>query len=349
MITEDQILDIIKEHLPAFEAGSELQSISGGNLNYLWRLEGRPYNLIIKWAPPHIAANPEVPLSPERIHFEARALDLFSDGHLLDSLATKEARPPALLHFEPERDLLIMEDLGPKPPIADWIRDGGDISVGTRLGRFIGKLHRQTLDHPKLIKQFNNQDIQQTRLNLQYNPAADYLRKTGLSDVDPNLVSKKTKALGQQLLEPGRCLVMGDLWPPSVRVADGQLRVIDWEFAHFGRPLQDVGHFAAHCWMQAHQSASPDERNRFKHLWKRFWETYRQQWGSLFGELFTAEERDAMATHIGAEIWVRAAGPFKQGYVYGPLPTEHTSIRQALCKATECITAAEPDELWTDK
>ncbi len=346
MISEQHIFDIIQRHLPAFKASGELERISDGNLNHVWRLRGKEKNLIIKWAPPHIAANPEVPLSPKRIHFEAKALHLFERDNMLSLLASDNVRPPELLHFEEEADLLIMEDMGSQPSIAEWIINGGDGKVGTRLGRFIGKLHNCTLNTPALQQQFNNHDIQQTRLNVQYSPAADYLWKTGLRDVDSNLVSEKTKALGQELLEPGRCLVMGDLWPPSVLVDSGKLWLIDWEFAHYGRPLQDIGHFAAHCWMQSHMASSREQSESFKKLWNRFWTAYRQTLDEDCDNLLSDDETELMAIHAGAEILVRAAGPFKEGYVYGSLTAEDKAVREAGQQAVQLILDGNFSKLW---
>ncbi|MDZ7682826.1 MAG: phosphotransferase [Fodinibius sp.] len=345
MIPEEKIFAILSRHLTGFNPVGELQPLMGGNLNHVWRLQGQEQSLIIKYAPPHIATNPEVPLSPKRLTFEARALALFADDQSLHPLASDEVRPPRRLHFDRSNHLLIMEDMGGLPSLADWIEEGIETAPGQRLGRFIGQLHCQTYGNDTLAKQFHNRDIQQVRQKVQYNPAADYLSQTVLGDVDFNLVAQKTKALGQKLLEPGKCLVMGDLWPPSVLVDNGMLRLIDWEFAHFGRPLQDVGHFAAHCWMQAHRS---EEGSRFRKLWETFWTAYQQVLGDTFEQLFDKAERDAMATHAGAEIWVRAAGPFQEGYVYEGLAAEELPIREAIARAVELIVADDNTALGDD-
>lgn len=342
MISEQHIFDTIGQWISDFKATSELQTIAGGNLNYVWRLNGQDRNLIIKWAPSHIAANPEVQLSPKRLDFEARALDLFAVGNLLDSLASEKLRPPRLLHFDSKKHLIIMEDVGQLPSIDLWFRKSGNPKIGKALGRFIGSLHKTTVGHPQLNQQFRNIDIQQTRQKVQYNPAADYLKKTGADTVDSSLVSKKTKALGQQLLEPGRCLVMGDLWPSSLLVDAGKLRLIDWEFAHFGRPLQDVGHFAAHCWMQSQADSSPI----FEELWEQFWAAYKQELTDFTNALLTDDELDGMATHAGAEILVRAAGPFKEGYVYESFAAEHPVIQEAGQKAEQLISGNDISVLW---
>lgn len=347
-LSAKEILPIISRRLPEFEPIEAPREVEGGNLNYVWRLKGRKQNIIVKIAPPYIASNSQVPLSPKRIEFEADALQLFRQGNLLFSLASKTVRPPHILFFDPGHHLLAMEDLDDLPHIAQVAGQSNYSEYGRLLGKFIGELHKQSFENSELQKRFNNRDIQQTRLSVQYNTAADYLSKTGLSDVDSNLVSQKTKALGEQLLETGRCLVMGDLWPPSILVDSDNLRLIDWEFCHFGRPLQDIGHFAAHCWMQAHSSAHQGEGKTFKRLWGNFWQEYQKVLGSMFDELIDDQEVNDTATHIGAEVLIRATGPFKTGYVYESYDVGHPLIRQATQKARQLITAEDFSSLWTD-
>jgi len=343
MTSEKQIHNIIAGQLPDFTANSALTLLDGGNLNHVWRLEGEPQNLIIKWAPPYIASNPEVPLSTDRIHFEAKSLELFSKGHQLTHITSSGCRPPHLLYFSREHDLIIMEDVGPAPSITEWIDAGGDITISQELGRFIGLLHNETYHQPELAGHFHNSDIQQTRRKVQYDPAAEYVSNTGRHSVDSNFIKSKTKTLGQKLLEPGKCLIMGDLWPPSILMGGGNLRLIDWEFVHYGRPLQDVGHFAAHCWMQAHAN---QQQGWGRQLWNYFWDSYRQALGNTFDELYDEQEWDNMATHIGAEILVRAVGPFKQGYVYEEYGRQARLIDEAAQKAVTMIESSYISPLW---
>lgn len=105
-------------------------------------------------------------------------------------------------------------------------------------------------------------------------------------DLDLESLASRMEAFGERLRTPGECLIMGDLWPRSVLVAqtcpadgnvggegppaDGEmpdtvgnkspcsaspvLKIIDWEMCHWGRPAQDIAHFAAHVWMWWHQA-----------------------------------------------------------------------------------------------
>ncbi|MGD8428328.1 MAG: phosphotransferase [Balneolaceae bacterium] len=343
-LSREQILSVISQNVPDFSTTSELQPLPGGNLNHVWRLEGKSKSMIIKYSPPYIASNPEVPLGPKRIHFEARALKLFEKNGPLHIISSDEIRPPHIIFFNSDLYLLVMEDVSTFSEITNWLVDDPGISkVAHTLGRFIGLLHANTFQHEEFKNAFDNSDIQQTRLKVQYQPAKDYARQSGISNTE--YIHSKTVALGRKLRSPGCCLVMGDLWPPSVLVSNDEIRLIDWEFAHYGHPLQDVAHFAAHCWMQAH--VSPKEKKpKYRDLWEGFWETYQEATGESFSHLFDEEAFNDAATHIGAEILVRAAGPFKDGYVYQGLSRSHTLIREAGLKAQSLILANDFSSLW---
>lgn len=333
-LSENEILAVLSEHLPQFERAGSLVALQGGNLNDVWRLRGNQRNMIIKHAPPYIASNPDIPLSSDRIDFEARALKLFESAGKLHEVTSEQVRPPQCLLYDPEKSLLVMEDIGSVPSIDSWLSDHSDPTpMGSSLGRFIGLLHKKSLSDAHLAELFNNIPIQETRNQVQYQPAADYVHSvTSTIDTD---IKTQFKALGNELLTPGKCLVMGDLWPASILIANKRLRLIDWEFVHFGRPLQDVGHFAAHCWMQAHTASSPHQTDKWEQLWASFWNAYRQATDDCFEELFDTEEHAFMNTHIAAEILVRTVGPFKEGYVYEHFPPAHPKIKEAVKSALE--------------
>lgn len=343
--SKEEIYALISEHLPQFERVGSLESLQGGNLNYVWRLRGKDQNLIIKHAPPYIASNPEVPLNSNRIDFEARALKLFEAEGTLSDVSSEQIRPPKSLLYKPDQSLLIIEDIGSVPALDAWLSSAADATqIGSLLGLFIGQLHKTTFNASDLREQFNNKPIQETRNQVQYQPASNYASEI-ISTQHPNFRAQ-TKALGEALLDPGKCLVMGDLWPASILIKNSNVRLIDWEFVHFGRPLQDVGHFAAHCWMQAHTAASTHQVSKWEKLWLSFWSKYQQVTGSLFEKLYNREEFTFITTHIAAEILVRAVGPFKSGYVYQNLSYDHPKIKEAVGSAIQ-ISERDIASIWT--
>lgn len=71
------ILERITQNIPDFHMQSKPILLSGGLLNYVWRIQGESSSiypsLIVKWAPPFIASNPQIQLDPGRITIEANA------------------------------------------------------------------------------------------------------------------------------------------------------------------------------------------------------------------------------------------------------------------------------------
>lgn len=332
--SKERLLSLIRDLLPQDELTGEIERLSGGNINFVWRAAGTEKNLIIKYAPPHIATDPNVPLSAERIDFEARALKELDKNGSLHKITQPKIRPPELYAYDPERSLLIMEDVGDCQELQTT--SGSPKKIGERLGQFIGSLHRSTFQDQELKEDFYNIEIQNVRNQLQYQTAHKSLDKAESEVVEA--VKEKCHDLGKRLLRPGKCLVMGDLWPPSVFVGnENKLRLIDWEFVHFGRPLQDVAHFAAHCWMCAHTSPTKDQAEWWEILWMNFWGSYRNAIGNRRKNLFDDEEEQDFHTHVGAEILIRANGIFKAGYVYNRTDDQHHVQQEAIQTATAFI------------
>ena len=241
-----------------------------------------------------------------------------------------------------------MEDVGTAPDLGAWLHaaprtPAAAHDAGRTLGAFVGSLHRMTLDDAQLAPRFRNLVIQQTRLEVQYRGVAEMCENAGLPDA--RRLGEAAVALGEALLAPGRCLLMGDLWPASVLVTPEGMRLIDWEFAHFGRPLQDVAHFAAHLWMLAHRASDAARADAARALLGAFHGAYRRALGPAHAALFDAEELRGCAVHFACEILVRTTGPFREGYLYEDLPPGSAVIREAVAVAAEHLR--RPDDVDT--
>ena len=124
-------------------------------------------------------------------------------------------------------------------------------ALAGQLGEFIAQLHVQTYRNDWFAEKFANLPVQKTRLQVQYNGCREFCKNAGRSDADD--IGRFCRKLGEKFNSVGKCLIMGDLWPASILVAPGEIRLIDWEFVHFGRPAQDVAHLYSHLWMTAHR------------------------------------------------------------------------------------------------
>ena len=333
------VLGHVEEHLPHFAPADAPERLGGGLLNEVWRVPGqrgsRPRSVIAKHAPPHIASRPEVPLDSERIAFEALALGAFAPGGALEELAGEAARPPRPYAFDESAHLLLMEDVGTPPALDEWLRTSPPASeaeaAGKQLGNFIGQLHARTAGDPAFRDAFDNRAMQETRLTVQYRAVGDLCEAAGLDDAET--LGRRVEALGERFIQSGTCFVMGDLWPPSILMAEEGARLIDWELCHYGRPAQDVAHLAAHLWMQAHRAPSPEARAAVEAFREAFFDAYHDVLGKARTALLTPQALADCGLHFGAEILVRALGPFQEGYLYDGLAPEATPVQEAAAVA----------------
>lgn len=205
------------------------ERLIGGNLNDVWRVRSGERSAVLKHAPPYVATSPDLPLDPSRNRHERRALERAA------TLLGPD-RVPHVLAYDDAHHVLLLEDLGPGTPFT------ADPEQLAELGREIGTLHRASWGDRSA--DLANPDVQATRHALQYSQVPTWLAELG---VDPAR-GRPVVSLGERLRDrPGRCFVMGDLWPAAVHVrSDGSWALIDWELAHHGLPLQDVAHLRAH-------------------------------------------------------------------------------------------------------
>lgn len=311
--------------------------LTGGLMNEVWRVPGRPA-VIVKYAPPFIASSPEIPLDPGRMVIEGRCLRLLGPGGVLEQVATDEARPPRLLAIDESVHCLAMEDVGEAPHLGEWLAGATLEEVGItgrQLGAFIGRLHADSAGDGTISRKINNQAIQQTRLVVQYRAICGILTRCGVADAAA--LGQEAVALGERLLGPGRCLVMGDLWPPSVLVTPAGLRVIDWEFAHYGNPAQDIAHLAAHLWMIEHRGRGPGLA-----CWEAFRAAYVVAAGPAMPRLWQEQTHRDATVHAACEIIVRAAGAFQAGYLYDGHTADDTPVREAIAHAVMLLRSFAP-------
>ena len=290
-----QTLDGAFPHLAPFSAPVR---VPGGFLNYVWRATAAHGSVVVKRAPPWAASVPQMSMSPQRLLLEARALRQFEHAPL-NGLLSEGVRPPHLLGFCRAAWLLLEEDVGTGPDLSKALPDPGPFTV---LGAFIAGLHRETSGSELFRRRFANVDIQRTRLTSQYGHIGAFAARAGAEDAER--LGAVALDLGRRLVEPGRCLVMGDLWPASVLLRPEGLRVIDWEFATYGNPAQDVGHLVAHLVLLT-LSNEPAEG-----AIDAFLTSYRAGLGARLGELWDAGVHRDAGIHLGCELLARAWGPF---------------------------------------
>lgn len=340
----EDLHDYLAVALPEFQPTLAPEQLPGGYLNYVWRVPGEPSPVIVKHAPPFIAALPEVKMDVSRIGYEAQALMCFQEDPVLRQIASELVRPPRLLTFDESRCVVIMEDIGQHGDMGSWLlteTQPADLieTYGRELGRFIGELHARTTDNQHLAAAFDNLPVQHTRIEVQYSHTGEHAERAGLDAAEE--IGHRAQAFGQFLLTDGICVTMGDLWLASIMTTAHGLRIIDWEFAHYGHPSLDIAHLTAHLWM--HEQHAPDSarRDQVAALRRHFFAAYRAALGDQLDTLIGVEGRRRMATHFGAELLARTSGAFQGGYLYDGLALDDPQMRKAAQTAQQHIMAPE--------
>ena len=304
-------------------AGAQVEALDGGLLNYVWRVRAGAHSVVVKHAPGHIAASPQVALSASRSTFEAQALRMF-DG------LEGGVHVPTLLAQGLDPHVVVMEDLGDAPDLRQWLAapSFAAAKLGHTLGAFVGDLHARTWGDSTLLRSLNNRSIQRTRFHVQYRAVGDWAKGQR-----PRAQARAFE-LGARLMQsPGRCMIMGDLWPPSVLVRAQDVCVIDWEMCHFGQPLQDVAHLLAHLWLLEHMSSTGAPKACARGFMQGYVERLRplsQAWSRCMWIDAT--------THMGVEALARLLGPFGAHYgLEGVAPERLEWMRE---RAWEMVASA---------
>jgi 5-methylthioribose kinase len=245
-----------KDWLSEDEPLVKLEKPGEGNMNKVLRAITNRRSFILKQSRPWVAKYPQVPAPVERVKKEYRFYQLIAEAPELSHSM------PALIASDEAQLMLTLEDLGEGADYSFLYQDekrlaDEELSV---LLQFISKLH-------SLKKGSNELDNQEMKhLNHEHIFVFPYLKENGfdLDEVQPGLQSvslrykthkplkQKINELGEIYLQEHNCLLHGDYYPGSwLKVSDG-IRIIDPEFAHFGRAEFDLGVFTAHLRLSKH-------------------------------------------------------------------------------------------------
>jgi 5-methylthioribose kinase len=328
-----------KDRIPSLGAVHQIHRLSEGHINFVWRVVGTGRSVIVKAFAPFAASDPSIRLGTRRADVEASALEILSREGALAHVGGGVVQVPRLLDHDRDLNVLILEDLGILADIGTWAATDTDpvgaFEFGTQIGEFIGRLHRESTAVSHIASRLKNPLIQVTRQDTQYRPVEEFLRRAGVSDA--TRLGRRAFTLGEELCRPGGVFIMGDLWPRSLLVSNQHLAVIDWEFAHWGRPAQDVGHLVAHLWMLEDRADNLRLESAYERLRTGFLTGYRLAVGPEFGSVFGSSGFEQGRTHAGAEILVRTVGRFADGYVYDGLDADDPTVSEAVEFAASLI------------
>jgi 5-methylthioribose kinase len=340
----------------------DVQEVGDGNLNLVYIIkdqEGR--GVVLKQALPFVRlVGPSWPMTPQRAEREASATKLHS------SLAPKAT--PKLYHFDPNRFIIVMEDLSDHLVWRTALNQGqATDGIASAMGDYVARVAFGTsifsVDPEKqkeLVAAARNPELCTITEDLVFTePWVDAGRNSVLpeNERDAQAIAEDRFMIAQmglakwKFMTQAEALIHGDLHTGSVMVkADdrGQLlsaRAIDSEFAFYGPVAFDLGALWANYLIAASRAKALGENERSKwclnlavETWQAFDSTFRGLWPDRRdSRVFTEEFLEELMAKWQSETWLFACAKMTRRIVglakTSDIETLEPSIRVGAARA----------------
>ncbi|KAF7978033.1 hypothetical protein HWV62_1917 [Athelia sp. TMB] len=241
----------------------------GGYCNFSWRAkleslyEGQ-VSIVVKYAAPFTSWDRNIELGVERLAFEYKALKILNSE---PSVIAKNSlvAVPAVYHYDPTANALIMQDVGSIPTLHALLRDKPlppvpmAEKISNELAAFIAGIHNWGRNNQEARASLSHNLVGRTAIRkLCYETLVPKAEKSG---VDDPLLQQVAAALSEEVMNSEETLVMGDFWTANVmidvQVTGAGVRnlrkiwVIDWEGCRYGSPAADIASFAGDSYLVA--------------------------------------------------------------------------------------------------
>jgi len=183
-----------------------------------------------------------------------------------------------------------------------------DATISSRLGTYLGTIHRQTACKPELQSRFGDTEVfVQLRVDPFYRRVADVSRRAA-----PHI----DRLIAEMFAHPV-CLVHADFSPKNVLIADRQIVLVDFETGHYGDPAFDLGFFLSHLLLKSIRHA--ERFAEYAALTVAFRKTYEEELAGLHQRAFAPAELLRRTTgHLAGCMWARIDGTSKIDYLQEP-------------------------------
>ncbi|MBK0383844.1 phosphotransferase [Pedobacter sp. SD-b] len=262
MILDQNKLSEISEYLQAHgvikshEFVSKAEKPGEGNMNYTLRLFVDEKTFIIKQARPYVEKYPSIAAPEERILVESEFYKIISKNDFLAH------HTPKILHSDEKNHILLMEDLGNTQDFSSLYKKGNELIVDDvkMCAVFLNELHGEfkkdtanDLMANKKLRNLNHEHIfiypflEDNGFDLDTVTAG--LQNLAMNYKTNSVLKAKAEKLGANYLADGDTLLHGDYYPGSWLNTKEGLKVIDPEFAFYGKAEFDLGVLNAHLMM----------------------------------------------------------------------------------------------------
>lgn len=258
----------------------------------------------------------------DRIWIEREALEL------LGSILPRGTVPEVL--FADEANYLLAMSCAQDDSVV-WkerlLAGEADPAVARLAGEVLGRIHAETLDHPRLKGRLAGTKVfDELRIDPFYRTVA-----RAHPDLEPRL-----QALTESLLHPAtRMFVHADFSPKNILAHSGGLTLVDFETAHAGDPAFDLGFFLSHLLLKAFRAAPA--QGPYLALIDQFCAAYHSSAGS---KLPVDALLDRACGHVAGCALARVDGKSPVDYLDEPA---QAAVRQFARQAL-----AEHDLTWSE-
>lgn len=269
-----------------------IREVSDGNLNHVFIVEGPAGAVCCKQSLPHVRVDPSWKMPLTRTDFEARYMRRVAPhvGHLM----------PALLHFDPDLHLIVMESLHHHHVLRGMLGEASALAgFSARIGEYVA--------HAAFFTSWRGRPFEQSMAD-----CAAFAGNTTLTRITVDLVltdpyraacarnhwmtpeldgrvaelqadpvlHASVSHWQERFLSAPQALLHGDLHTGSIMVHGDDVRVIDGEFALMGPIGFDAGLYVGNLLLHAaarrdHAAWMADEIETF---WRSFTHEYRALW-----------------------------------------------------------------------
>ncbi len=242
------------------EGPVRVQSLSDGLKNRVYYVEAANRSWIVKQAHSRAQIKGRWWIDRRRIFAEKSCIERlaqFLDPEILPEVLLEDRTNFILVTTPPPHNALSWE--------SDLVNGRIDLQIAVQCGELLATVHNETADSSEVADEFESTKVfEQLRIDPHYN----YITNTY-----PDL--KKAIAVHtNRLLKEGFCLVLGDLRPRNIWVANGHPYWVDFATAHYGYPAFDLAFYTADMCIKAMQNTA--QKAAYLEAVNVFWNSYFQ-------------------------------------------------------------------------
>ncbi len=286
---------LVAKGLCASQDDIQVEPLGGGVSNIVLAARCEGYEYVVKQSLPRLQVADEWLSDVERIEREAEC------QKFLVLLLGENVIPPVVLQ-DTENHIYVMKR-APEDR-RNWkdllLAGQADPRLARRAGELLGFVHNRTAGDAACARAFSGKRyFEQLRLDPYYHKVAQV--HLGLKDA--------LLALERELLQADLCFVHGDYSPKNMLVRDDEIMLLDFEVAHYGNPVFDLGFFLTHLFLKTvkHRD-NPDPYVGLIHV---FWRSY----AAVLARLDSGTLETSFLPHLGAILLARVDGKSKLNYL----------------------------------